>query len=106
MPPRWANVADFEWCVPADHPAFPGHFPGRPIVPGVVLLDQAIRFAEALLGRPGLNWQVGNAKFFSPVGPFETLTFSLQQKPSGAIAFTVRGAGRDVAAGSLTPPAP
>src|SRR5574343_1916759 len=98
--------AEFHWTVPADHPAFPGHFPGRPIVPGVVLLDQAIRFAEALLARPGLNWQVGNAKFFSPVGPLETLTFSLQQKPSGAIAFTVRGAGRDVAAGSLTPPAP
>ena len=98
--------AEFHWMVPADHPAFPGHFPGRPIVPGVVLLDQAIRFAEAMLGRPGLHWQVGNAKFFSPVGPEEVLTFSLLQKPSGAVAFTVRGNGRDVAAGSLTPPAP
>ena len=54
--------AEFLWTVPADHPAFPGHFPGRPIVSGVVLLDQAIRFAEILLGRPGLNWQVGNAE--------------------------------------------
>lgn len=97
---------DFHWCVPADHPAFPGHFPHRPIVPGVVLLDRAILFAEEMLGRPGLAWQVGNAKFFSPVGPAEALTFSLIQKPSGAIAFTVRASDRDVAAGSLTPPAP
>lgn len=99
-------VAEFHWHVPADHPAFAGHFPGRPIVPGVVLLDRAIRCAEDTLGRPGVNWQVGNAKFFSPVGPDETLTFSLTPKPSGAIAFTVRAADRDVAAGRLTPPAP
>lgn len=98
--------AEFRWTAPADHPAFPGHFPGRPIVPGVVLLDRAILFAEKLLGRPGLNWQVGNAKFFSPVGPEEALTFNLVHKPSGAIAFTVRAADREVAAGSLTPPAP
>lgn len=100
------NAADYSWTVPVDHPAFPGHFPGRPIVPGVVLLDQAIRFAETLLARPGLSWQVGNAKFLSPVGPGETLTFALTPKASGAVAFTVRAADRDVASGSLTPPTP
>jgi 3-hydroxyacyl-[acyl-carrier-protein] dehydratase len=90
----------------ADHPAFAGHFPGQPIVPGVVLLDRAILFAEQLLGRPALDWQVGNAKFFSPVGPGEMLIFALQTKASGAIAFTVKTAERDIASGSLTPPAP
>ncbi|MBS1142561.1 MAG: hypothetical protein H6R13_4014, partial [Proteobacteria bacterium] len=30
------------WRAPSDHPALTGHFPGRPIMPGVVLLDQAI----------------------------------------------------------------
>lgn len=98
--------AEYRWLVPADHPAFAGHFPGRPIVPGVVLLDRAILFAEEMLGKPGLNWQVGNAKFFSPVGPEEALTFSLMTKPSGAIVFTVRATERDVASGSLTPAAP
>lgn len=98
--------AEFRWLVPAEHPAFAGHFPGNPIVPGVVLLDRAILFAEAMLARPGLNWQVGNAKFFSPVRPEEALTFALTTKPSGAISFTVRADGRDVASGSLTPAAP
>lgn len=98
--------AEFSWVVPAAHPAFPGHFPGRPIVPGVVLLDQAILFAESLLGKKIGRWQIGNAKFLSPVGPGETLVFSLQPTPRGAISFTVKSGARDIASGSLTPPAP
>lgn len=94
-------AAEFTWVVPADHPAFPGHFPGRPIVPGVVLLDQAILLAESLLGKPVDRWQIGNAKFLSPVSPSETLVFSLQATPRGSIAFTVKSGMRDVASGSL-----
>ena len=97
--------AEFNWQVPLAHPAFAGHFPGQPIVPGVVLLDQAILFAEEFLTSPALNWQVGNAKFLSPVLPGEVLTYALSLKPSGAIAFQVQAAGRPVASGSLTPPA-
>jgi 3-hydroxyacyl-[acyl-carrier-protein] dehydratase len=97
--------AEYIWTVPAAHPAFPGHFPGRPIVPGVVLLDQAILFAEKLSGKEAAHWQIGNAKFLSPVGPAETLVFSLQTTPRGSIAFTVKSGERDVASGSLTPPA-
>lgn len=97
--------AEYRWQVPADHPVFAGHFPGQPIVPGVVLLDQAILFAEKMLGCPAGNWQVGNAKFLSPVLPGEVLTYVLTQKPSGAIAFAVQCEGRPVASGSLTPPA-
>ena len=93
----------FAWTFPADHPAFAGHFPGHPIVPGVLLLDRALLFAESLSGNPTSTWQIGNAKFLSPVGPAEALTFLLQQKPGGGISFTVRGATRDVASGSLTP---
>jgi 3-hydroxyacyl-[acyl-carrier-protein] dehydratase len=96
-------AAEFVWVVPADHPAFPGHFPGRPIVPGVVLLDRALLFAESLLGKQVDRWQIGNAKFLSPVSPAETLVFSLQATPRGAIAFTVKSGARDVASGSLTP---
>ena len=96
-------AAEFTWVVPAGHPAFPGHFPGRPIVPGVVLLDHAILFAEKLLGTKVERWQIGNAKFLSPAGPGETLVFSLQTTPRGAVAFTVKSGERDVASGSLTP---
>jgi 3-hydroxyacyl-[acyl-carrier-protein] dehydratase len=94
---------EFAWRVPADHPALPGHFPGRPIVPGVVLVDRAILYATTLLAGHAGRWQIGNAKFLSPVGPGETLIFALEPKASGSIAFRVRAGERDVASGSLTP---
>src|SRR4030095_8551398 len=37
--------------IPATHPALPGHFPGRPIVPGVVLLQCVLDEAERWLGK-------------------------------------------------------
>ena len=101
------DSAEFSWAVPPDHPAFAGHFPGRPIVPGVVLLDQAILFAGQMRGLPhAAGWQIAQAKFFVPVGPSQLLRFALQTTPRGAIAFSVRCEGREVAAGNLVPPAP
>lgn len=97
---------EFRWTVAIDHPAFAGHFPGRPIVPGVLLLDRALIFAAGWLGLPESGWQVANAKFLSPVGPGEELLFSLQQKANGSLTFTVDSTGRPVASGSLLPPLP
>jgi len=92
------------WTVPVDHPAFAGHFPGRPIVPGVVLLDRALSLVAATLDCPVAGYSIANAKFLSPVGPGETLQFSWQATSTGAIRFDITSAGRAVATGLLTPP--
>lgn len=101
-------MAAFErtWRVPPDHPAFAGHFPGHPIVPGVVLLDQAVLLAQQHLGRQGGAWQVSQAKFLSPCGPGDELVFSLQDGVRGGVSFVVRCGDRDVASGSLQPSTP
>ncbi|RBC43168.1 hypothetical protein BRN41_12545, partial [Xanthomonas oryzae pv. oryzae] len=39
-----------DFVVPHDHPCLPGHFPGRPVVPGVVVLDHVLQAVEALHG--------------------------------------------------------
>ena len=90
------------WRVPIDHPAFAGHFPGHPIVPGVVLLDHAVLLAEQHLGHGGA-WLVSQAKFLSPCGPGDELLFGLQEGARGGVSFVVRCGDRDVASGSLQP---
>jgi 3-hydroxyacyl-[acyl-carrier-protein] dehydratase len=58
-------------CIPAEHPALPGHFPGNPVVPGVVLLDAVMDAAESFLGsHVGLRG-VPHAKFPASLRPGE-----------------------------------
>lgn len=39
-----------DFVVAADHPCLPGHFPGNPVVPGVVVLDHVL---DAIAERGG-----------------------------------------------------
>jgi 3-hydroxymyristoyl/3-hydroxydecanoyl-(acyl carrier protein) dehydratase len=82
--------------IDARHPVFAGHFPGRPIVPGVLLLDLAQLAIEAATG---LALQgLAASKFLSAVVPGEALV--LDYEPSdGGVRFTMRCGERVVANG-------
>ncbi|NTY41433.1 acyl-CoA synthetase family protein [Burkholderia diffusa] len=99
-----AGTPALAFTIPADHPALPGHFPGHPVVPGVVLLDHAIHAIGAALNRPLHAWRLGSAKFLSPVAPGEPLDVAFDAAASGAIRFTLRAGPRDVATGVLSAP--
>ncbi len=60
-----------------DHPALPGHFPGHPVIPGVVLLGRVHELAREQLGfsSGASRWQ--RIKFLRPVGPGQTCTITL-----------------------------
>lgn len=64
------------FSIPHDHPSLPGHFPGVPIVPGVVLLDHVIEAIEAqgLLLSP---LRLPQVKFLQPLLPGETARIEL-----------------------------
>jgi 3-hydroxyacyl-[acyl-carrier-protein] dehydratase len=47
-----SRTFEFEFAVEPTHPALPGHFPGHPIVPGVLLLDHVLSAVTAELQRP------------------------------------------------------
>ena len=88
-----------EWQVPADHPAFAGHFPGRPILPGVLLLDRSLRLAGA--PAPGQRWVIAQAKFLHPVGPGALLRWSLTPGTASGLRFAVHQGAQLVASGVL-----
>ena len=64
--------------VPANHPALAGHFPGNPIVPGVVILDAVIGAAEAWLDARFHLAGLSHAKFLAPLKPDEAARIELQ----------------------------
>ena len=82
--------------IAADHPAYAGHFPGRPILPGVVLLDRAQRALEqaCAVRISGLAM----AKFLSPVLPGEILELDYEATATG-LRFEIRCGVRRVASG-------
>lgn len=88
--------------IAADHPAFAGHFPGTPILPGAVLLDEALRIIELDRSLDLTRWQVVAAKFLSMVCPGEALAVEHSSPASGTIHFTVRADGRTALAGTLS----
>jgi 3-hydroxyacyl-[acyl-carrier-protein] dehydratase len=62
-------------CIDAAHPALPGHFPGQPLVPGVVLLEQVALALRAWRGQRLAR--VVEAKFLAPLLPDETAVIRL-----------------------------
>lgn len=78
--------------IPTDHPAFAGHFPGQPLLPGVSLLAEVL---EALLADATLAARLGPAprlaqtKFLAPVRPGAELQIVLDASGRG-LRFEVR----------------
>lgn len=89
--------------IAADHPAYSGHFPGMPVLPGVVLLDAALQALEKAGKGPSGYWEINSAKFQSAVRPGEALTLQHETLPNGSVRFAIRAADRPVANGLLVP---
>jgi 3-hydroxyacyl-[acyl-carrier-protein] dehydratase len=81
------------FAIAPDHPCLPGHFPGRPLVPGVLVLDAAIRAlgdsldGARIAGLPAV-------KFLGPVLPGETVEICRAAPESGRVRFECRRAGQ------------
>ena len=95
------RAADLQ--IAADHPSYAGHFPGEPILPGVVLLDAVLRAIDAAQAYPPCRWQIATAKFQMIVRPGDALRVEHQAGAQGSVSFTVLRGAEVVAGGKLTP---
>jgi 3-hydroxymyristoyl/3-hydroxydecanoyl-(acyl carrier protein) dehydratase len=72
-----------------NHPTAAGHFPGNPIIPGAVLLDEIL---ATITGDDG-PMIIRSVKFLAPVRPGDSLDLHWETSPSGALKFECRPAG-------------
>lgn len=88
------------FSIPASHPALPGHFPGQPLVPGVVLLDHAIALLQPLF--PGMALTgFSEVKFAAAVLPGEELLVQCGVPSAGRVAFACLRGETTVARGTI-----
>jgi 3-hydroxyacyl-[acyl-carrier-protein] dehydratase len=87
--------------IPAEHPAFAGHFPGFPVLPGALLLDEMLKAVCDARGIDVRNWRIASAKFLSAVRPGEPLVLEHEAGADGLIRFSIRVIDRKVASGTL-----
>lgn len=85
--------------IPVDHPAFAGHFPGAPVVPGVVLIDRVMFVIAAATGQA--YRQIAWAKFLRPVPPGQALMIHYETDVYGSARFEITAGTDKVASGHL-----
>jgi 3-hydroxymyristoyl/3-hydroxydecanoyl-(acyl carrier protein) dehydratase len=101
MSPQANAAAHCRLEVARDHPAFAGHFPKFPVLPGAALLDEALQLIERERGIDLIQWHIASVKFLDVVRPGDALGLEHDMPKKGLIRFTIRCDGRTVASGSL-----
>jgi 3-hydroxymyristoyl/3-hydroxydecanoyl-(acyl carrier protein) dehydratase len=70
-----------------NHPCGAGHFPGNPIIPGALLLDEVLSCIATDLDIDDCSWRVKSAKFPQPARPGDKVHINYTRAANGEIRF-------------------
>ncbi len=88
--------------IAAGHPALPGHFPGHPVVPGVVLLDAVVAALPRHTGGATRVTGFPAVKFLALLLPEQEFDIVFAAKRPGQAAFEVVAGGEKLASGTVS----
>lgn len=92
---------DYSFSIPASHPSLKGHFPGNPVVPGVVILDEVINIVASV--KPGyIVSAIPTVKFTQPLLPEQIVDVILNEKSDTRISFSCKTTETSLVTGQLT----
>lgn len=86
----------------SDHPAAQGHFPGNPVIPGAVLLNETLQAIEASLGHSLAPFKITSTKFLHPTRPGDRVLIDFSCGAWGDVRFTCVVDGAPVLIGQLS----
>ena len=95
------EIRRFELDIANDLIWFKGHFPARPVLPGVVQLDWAIKLAQQHFGHQDVPREVLRLKFKSVVVPPQILVLTLSRTSATEAIFEYTSHGNIYSQGKL-----
>ncbi len=75
------SVLTAHFCFAPGFIGFKGHFPGKPVLPGVCKIQAVLCMLEAVTQKVPKLKEIISAKFFAPVTCNEEIVFSVRQVP-------------------------
>lgn len=77
------------FSIPQNHPCFQGHFPGHPILPGVLILERVLTHARSQIKGSFESYALLNVKFLASVSPGDNLNLTFSESNSNSFTFAV-----------------
>lgn len=88
--------------VPEDLSCFPGHFPGNPMVPGVLEIDWALDTASQLLGGAPRISKIDSLKFLTTLRPGDFFRVNVRKSQDGKLRLRIWGDDAEFVKGTIS----